>query len=771
MTPRRATSRPGCASGSRRSRSRPVTSSRWSGSCSTSRGSRAAAGWCWRTRSTSAGSRRARSSACGCSPSGAGCRSSWTRAPACRRCGATRRASARCSSTSCTTRSSSARTAARSGSPCATPTARWSPRSPTTGSASPKADRTRIFERFYKADRARVRGGGTGPRARDRAPRRGGARRADLGRVRGGPGVGVLVLDPRRASGRRPRRAGRRPGRGAVLTAPEVPVDRLLVATLNILNLADRWAERLPLLLADMATLQPDLMGLQEVVYPMQQDRLLGAAGEGRYEAVRGWAGRPEYGNSLLVKAPLVATDAERLDLGRSRSAHRVLVGLPGGATLAVAVTHLHHPPAAHDARLEQVEALLPWLDATPAHDALLVFGDFNADPREPAYARMCAAGFRSAFADANGAEPPVTWPSGLRAEAMDTDGEPDCLDYIWYRGAVGGPGRAPRLRPPGRRGPDAVRVRPLRGRRQRAGRPARRGRRVSPRAAKAAPAKTAREARTDAGRRGAGARRCASPIAATGGWRPRTRSRRSSSRSGRPASTASSSTSAWRATACPCCSTTRRWRASRDARRRSPRSTPPRCATRACPPSPTSWPPCPPRRSSTSSSRGTATARGRPTSCVPAAAPPPIGRSCRPSRRRRWRPSARRCPAGRDGSTPRTSTAATVSRAVELGCRGIAVSWGAITPASFRRAREAGLAVVAWTVTRPPTFDAAGAARRAGVLRRGRGARGVGGDDGRTEDGRRRAASCWRRPTRGSPCCRPRGAGSARRWSPATSC
>ena len=58
-------------------------------------------------------------------------------------------------------------------------------------------------------------------------------------------------------------------------------MDRLLVATLNILNLADRWAERLPLLLADMAALQPDLIGLQEAVYPMQQDRLLGAAGEG----------------------------------------------------------------------------------------------------------------------------------------------------------------------------------------------------------------------------------------------------------------------------------------------------------------------------------------------------------------------------------------------------------------------------------------------------------------------------------------------------------
>lgn len=48
-------------------------------------------------------------------------------------------------------------------------------------------------------------------------------------------------------------------------------MDRMHVATLNIRNLADRWPERLPLLLADMAALQPDLLGLQEVVYPMHQ--------------------------------------------------------------------------------------------------------------------------------------------------------------------------------------------------------------------------------------------------------------------------------------------------------------------------------------------------------------------------------------------------------------------------------------------------------------------------------------------------------------------
>ena len=45
------------------------------------------------------------------------------------------------------------------------------------------------------------------------------------------------------------------------------------------------------------------------------------------------------------------------------------------------------------------------------------------------------AGGFRSAFAEATGAEPAVTWPSGLQGPAIDTDGDPSCLDYVFVRG------------------------------------------------------------------------------------------------------------------------------------------------------------------------------------------------------------------------------------------------------------------------------------------------------------------------------------------------
>jgi endonuclease/exonuclease/phosphatase family metal-dependent hydrolase len=220
-------------------------------------------------------------------------------------------------------------------------------------------------------------------------------------------------------------------------TRHNAPMDPLHIATLNIRNLADRWEERLPLLLADMAALQPDLLGLQEVVYPLQQDRVLGAAGVGRYESTRGWAGRPEYGNALLVREPLVAGDAERLDLGLTRSATRVRIALPEGATLLAVVTHLHHVTADEAERDEQARLLVDWVADAPSVDAQVVMGDFNAEPNEPTYARMRAAGFRSAYAEANGAEPDVTWPSGLEAPAKDTDGPPGCLDYIWVRGPV----------------------------------------------------------------------------------------------------------------------------------------------------------------------------------------------------------------------------------------------------------------------------------------------------------------------------------------------
>ena len=209
------------------------------------------------------------------------------------------------------------------------------------------------------------------------------------------------------------------------------------VATLNLRNIADRWPERLPLLLQDMASIQPDLLGLQECVFAVGQDRVLGAAGAGRYEIERGWAGRPEYGNSILVRSPLRAGSSERLDLGMNRSALRVPISLPDGSVVAFVVTHLHHIPTDESGREGQARALVAWLAERPAPGGTIVVGDFNAEPVEATYQVMVDAGFRSAYQSVHGTEPEVTWPSGIQAPGMDVDGDPGCLDYIWLNGEL----------------------------------------------------------------------------------------------------------------------------------------------------------------------------------------------------------------------------------------------------------------------------------------------------------------------------------------------
>jgi endonuclease/exonuclease/phosphatase family metal-dependent hydrolase len=100
-------------------------------------------------------------------------------------------------------------------------------------------------------------------------------------------------------------------------------------------------------------------------------------------------------------------------------------------------VTHLHHEVDGLAERDDQARRLVDWLEGTDPSVVRVVVGDFNAHPDEPAVATMVAAGYRSAFAEANGTEPAVTWPSGIQAEGMDTDGDPACLDYVWVWGDV----------------------------------------------------------------------------------------------------------------------------------------------------------------------------------------------------------------------------------------------------------------------------------------------------------------------------------------------
>ena len=212
---------------------------------------------------------------------------------------------------------------------------------------------------------------------------------------------------------------------------------QIRLATFNIRNVSDRYGERKPLLGAAFAEIEADIIGLQEVMFSApRQDDYLSAQLPGRH--YRAFTSRhekyTEFGNAILCGLGDVLAH-EELRLSHGRSVHRVLVALPGQFTMWFANTHLHHKPEEPAVRVEQAAAIVRWMAEAPAADLVAVVGDFNTPPHEPAYAVMLDAGYRSAHAEANGGEPAVTWPSGIQAPAMDTEGEPNCLDYIWLKG------------------------------------------------------------------------------------------------------------------------------------------------------------------------------------------------------------------------------------------------------------------------------------------------------------------------------------------------
>ncbi|MCC7365315.1 MAG: endonuclease/exonuclease/phosphatase family protein [Dehalococcoidia bacterium] len=213
----------------------------------------------------------------------------------------------------------------------------------------------------------------------------------------------------------------------------------LRVATFNIRNDTDRYGERKELLAAAFAGLRADVAALQEVRLSgeRQDDLLMAAAPAHGYRGFDARYGKwKEYGLAITVATGEVLAH-EQLVLSHNRVAQRVLLALPGQRTFWLANTHLHHVPSEPGVRAEQARALAEWLADAPAADGIVVLGDFNGGPGEPAYAAMAAAGYRSAHVEANGAEPPRTWPSGLQAPTMDRDGEPACVDFIWLRGAL----------------------------------------------------------------------------------------------------------------------------------------------------------------------------------------------------------------------------------------------------------------------------------------------------------------------------------------------
>jgi endonuclease/exonuclease/phosphatase family metal-dependent hydrolase len=222
---------------------------------------------------------------------------------------------------------------------------------------------------------------------------------------------------------------------------------RLRIATLNLLYYpqGDRWAERRPLVEAELRAIAPDVVAFQEVNRLIDQDHALAAAVPGRrYVVVRASetvrAAYPRHWDgvvSLISAAAGQILDHEVRRLTYLRVVQAIRLRRPSGATIRWLNTHLHHPdgPPGHVARRNQVRAILAWLQTLSPVDAEILVGDLNATPEEPAIAELRRAGFVSAFEERHGHHEP-TYPSGLVAPSIPL-APAMCLDYVWVRGGV----------------------------------------------------------------------------------------------------------------------------------------------------------------------------------------------------------------------------------------------------------------------------------------------------------------------------------------------
>lgn len=194
---------------------------------------------------------------------------------------------------------------------------------------------------------------------------------------------------------------------GAAVARPSPPpaaAAEFSAATLNIWHDQRDWPARRAVLLDTLRALAPDVLFLQEVLekegLPNQARQLADSLGWACvFASVDPPGAAKRYGNAILTRHRIVAWAEARLaPLDDYRVAAHARLDIQG-RVLDAYVTHLHHTDAGGHIRAEQVRGLLAFVDSTCGDGAVVVGGDFNAEPADPELAPL-----RARFADGYGA-------------------------------------------------------------------------------------------------------------------------------------------------------------------------------------------------------------------------------------------------------------------------------------------------------------------------------------------------------------------------------
>jgi endonuclease/exonuclease/phosphatase family metal-dependent hydrolase len=229
-------------------------------------------------------------------------------------------------------------------------------------------------------------------------------------------------------------------------------MERLRVLTLNIWNRQGPWEARLELIRQGIRRLDPDLVGLQEVIWyegRSQADAIAEGLGfDVAFGVAHHVGGGVEFGNAALSRWPIARREVFPLPTGGTDENRSVLlaeVASPRGK-IPFFVTHLNwklHQGSVREAQVAAVAEIV--MGEAPVHaegPPPVLVGDFNAEPEatEIRFLRgLHSLGGRSVFfADAfgqTGGGPGYTFDATRNPFAAMTHEPPRRIDYIFVRG------------------------------------------------------------------------------------------------------------------------------------------------------------------------------------------------------------------------------------------------------------------------------------------------------------------------------------------------